>query len=253
MDDSKTPPEDDDLFAQEMRDVQPLRAASRHWPEPMRTRPVPQQSLRDEARVLQELLQPADDELGLETGEELLFLRTGYPPRLLRQLRRGRFSIEDSIDLHGMTEATAREVLVDFLAYACDSRLGCVRIIHGKGLRSPGEPKLKRLSNEILRRHKAVVWGTLQQGRERARTAAGAVCRQHGLVLMDDTVIFQRIRWNQANMRSALALGYRFEFVHRGIRHSGGQVWISGNRAITVILETAEGQLIERFGKSGDA
>ena len=83
--------------------------------------------------------------------------REHRPQRLLRRLRGGFYSTADSIDLHQMSEKTAREVLLRFLAQAGRQRLGCVRIVHGKGLRSRGRPKLKQMTNHVLRRHPAVL------------------------------------------------------------------------------------------------
>ena len=52
--------------------------------------------------MLEELLEPLADPADLETGEELLFLRSGYQNRVLRRLRRGQYSVGDTIDLHHM-------------------------------------------------------------------------------------------------------------------------------------------------------
>ena len=98
-----------------------------------------------------------DETTGLETGEELLYLRPGYPQRLIRRLRRGHFSVADSIDLHQMSENVAREVLLQFLTDAVRRGYGCVRVVHGKGLRSRGLPKLKMMTNSVLRKHPAVI------------------------------------------------------------------------------------------------
>jgi len=149
--------ENADVFRAAMTGVQPLKCDNRLAQRPPRPAPVPTQFRRDEAAVLQELLQPVDDPAEIETGEELLYLRPGYPPRLLRQLRRGFFSSADSIDLHTMTEKIARDVLLQFIAQANRRGLGCVRVIHGKGLRSQGRPVLKLMAQKILRKHPSVI------------------------------------------------------------------------------------------------
>jgi DNA-nicking Smr family endonuclease len=61
------------------------------------------------------------------------FLRNGYPPRILRQLRRGDWRVEDELDLHGLNRVQAGRVLSDFLDEAKARGLTCVRIVHGKG------------------------------------------------------------------------------------------------------------------------
>jgi DNA-nicking Smr family endonuclease len=61
------------------------------------------------------------------------FLRNGYPPKILRQLRRGDWRVEDELDLHGLNRVQAVRALDDFLDEAKAGGLECVRIVHGKG------------------------------------------------------------------------------------------------------------------------
>ena len=62
----------------------------------------------------------------------------------MRQLRRGHWVIQDELDLHGLTTAQARPLLVEFLNDCRRAGFRCVRIVHGKGLRSKNrEPVLK--------------------------------------------------------------------------------------------------------------
>jgi DNA-nicking Smr family endonuclease len=113
----------------------------------------PVQSQLDEARVPGELTSSAIDPADMEVGEELSYLRPGLSPRLLRRLKRGHFSVADEIDLHQMTADVARKAIKLFLDEAQREHRLCVKIIHGKGLRSraPG-PVLKRLVDGLLRR-----------------------------------------------------------------------------------------------------
>jgi DNA-nicking Smr family endonuclease len=150
---------DDDLelFRREMAGVRPLKDGARAPDDRPRPSPRPRQRESDEQRVIGELLLEPESEEGLETGEELLFLRSGYQKRYLQRLRRGRYAIEDHLDLHSMNETVANSALLEFLAYAVERGFGCVRIVHGKGLRSKTRPKLKMLTNRLLRRHSAVI------------------------------------------------------------------------------------------------
>lgn len=118
-----------------------------------RPSPEPRQSQLDEARVPEELISSAIDPALIEVGEELSYLKEGRSPALLRKLKRGQFSIADEIDLHQMTANVARTAISTFLAESKRARRLCVRIIHGKGLRSRNEgPVLKRLVDGLLRR-----------------------------------------------------------------------------------------------------
>jgi DNA-nicking Smr family endonuclease len=56
-----------------------------------------------------------------------------------------------------MTVETARQVLLDFIERSVEHRHGCVRIVHGKGLRSRDLPQLKVMTNRVLFRHPRVV------------------------------------------------------------------------------------------------
>ena len=155
--DSEKKNKDDRTFRQAMADVTPLRTSNRIEPIPKKTPARAVQKKMDDQAVLQELLEYDDESIELQTGEELLFLRPGYQKRTLKRLRRGYFSVADTIDLHHMNIETAKQVLSDFLDQALARQLGCVRIIHGKGLRSKNLPQLKMMTNRVLRKHPRVV------------------------------------------------------------------------------------------------
>jgi DNA-nicking Smr family endonuclease len=63
---------------------------------------------------------------------------------VVRKLRRGGWVIQAEVDLHGLRTEEAREHLAQFVRDAVARRMRCVRVVHGKGLGSPGrEPVLK--------------------------------------------------------------------------------------------------------------
>lgn len=148
---------DHELFVQSIGKVRPVKQAARAASRPQPA-PEPVQSLLDEARVPLELIDSAIDPATIEVGEELSYLKDGHSPQLLRDLKRGRYSIADEIDLHQMTAAVAQDAVAMFLADSKRSGLYCVKIIHGKGLRSRNEgPVLKRLVDRLLRRRADVL------------------------------------------------------------------------------------------------
>lgn len=127
-------------------------------PSQSKPAPHPHKFVADEAAVSGELLDMTFDPAWMEVGEELSFLRDGYPPKVLRQLKRGQYSIQDDIDLHQMNAAAAQASIVQFLAEARRAGMRCVRIIHGKGLRSRSAgPVLKGLTDRMLRRRDDVI------------------------------------------------------------------------------------------------
>ena len=92
-----------------------------------------------------------------------------------------------------------------------------------------------------------IAWWRLLKGKEMARAAAGATCKQHGLVLMDDTVILASVQLRKEDPVNAWGLRYTFDFAHKGILHTGGAVILApGHRPVTV-LPTENGPLIEHL------
>src|SRR5437588_427440 len=83
---------------------------------------------------------------------------TIYCKREVRRLRGGEYRVEREIDLHGLTAAEAKQALREFLIEALERRVRCVRIVHGKGLRSGHRgPVLKSTVSGVLRRTGAVL------------------------------------------------------------------------------------------------
>lgn len=137
------------LFARAAGEVKPLREHhARHQRvhlAPEQPPPVPVQQRRDEQRVLQEAISDEFDATTLlDIDEALSFRRPGVGIDVTRKLRRGGWSIQGEIDLHGLRRDEAREALAAFLREAGKRGWRCVRVVHGKGLGSPGKtPVLK--------------------------------------------------------------------------------------------------------------
>ncbi|MDR2012302.1 MAG: Smr/MutS family protein [Rhodanobacter sp.] len=149
---------DADLFREAIGVVRPLRRTTHDTPTRPRPSPEPTQSRRDEERVRDELLTHAIDPAWIEAGDEITYLKSGQPTRLLRRLRRGLFSVQAEIDLHEMNSAVAREAIRQFLDECRHHGERCVRIVHGKGLRSKANgPVLKQLTDGLLRRRADVL------------------------------------------------------------------------------------------------
>ena len=80
------------------------------------------------------------------------------PHDLLRKLRRGHWLIQDEFDLHGLTSAEARPLVTEFLNACRSEGIRCIRVIHGKGLRSKNqEPVLKGKVAKWLRQRDDVL------------------------------------------------------------------------------------------------
>jgi len=91
---------------------------------------------------------------GITGSDALSFQRAGVRTQVVRRLRRGLVPIEAELDLHGLSQAAARDQLAEFLALSHAGGRRCVRIIHGKGFRSGARgPVLKVAVDGWLRRH----------------------------------------------------------------------------------------------------
>lgn len=133
------------LFELTVGPVQPLQAARRVQHPRRPPDPTPRQRLLDEQAVMREALSDEFDvETLLHTDEQLSFRRPGLGPDVVRKLRQGHWSIQRQIDLHGLRTDGARQALGSFIREAHALGLRCVRVVHGKGLGSPGRaPVLK--------------------------------------------------------------------------------------------------------------
>ena len=133
------------LFTRAAGQVQPLRSHGKvhHVPEP--PAPIPVQRQLDDQRVLRESISDEfDASTLLEVDDAMSFRRPGIGIDVARKLRRGHWSMQGEIDLHGLRVDDAREALAEFLRQATRDGLRCVRVVHGKGLGSPGKtPVLK--------------------------------------------------------------------------------------------------------------
>ena len=138
-----------ELFARAVGPVQAL--PSKHLPGhkaqlPLaQPAPIPVQQQRDEQAVMQEAISDEFDvDTLLDTDESLSFRRPGMGLDVVRKLRRGNWSIQGQLDLHGLRREDAREALAQFIRDARKVGWRCVRVVHGKGLGSPGKtPVLK--------------------------------------------------------------------------------------------------------------
>lgn len=133
------------LFRNSLGPVTPLSEPRRVLRPQPRPAPLPVQTRQDEQAVLRASLSDEFDvDSLLDIDDTLSFRRPGIGPDVVRKLRRGHWVVQRQIDLHGLRRDEAREALADFLRQAVRQGIRCVRVIHGKGLGSPGqEPVLK--------------------------------------------------------------------------------------------------------------
>lgn len=148
---------DEALFRHEMKNVQPLKFA------PITDSKVP----RAAAHVRR-----TDADGGIPAGSSgpsgpvnsqasskdvSSYRKDGIRTKVLQKLKRGQFRVGAQLDLHHLNLKSGQQILLQFIAEAQGRNLQCVRIIHGKGLRSEGGPKLKIMTQQVLRDHPQVL------------------------------------------------------------------------------------------------
>ncbi|MEJ8856198.1 Smr/MutS family protein [Variovorax robiniae] len=141
-----------DLFSRAIGATQPLRrkAAVALSPEP--PAPIPVQHQLDEQRVMRESISDDFDVTTLlDVDDAMSFRRPGIGTDVTRKLRAGEWSIQREVDLHGLRSDEARDALGAFVRAAHKAGVRCVRVVHGKGLGSPGkQPVLKTKTQRWL-------------------------------------------------------------------------------------------------------
>jgi DNA-nicking Smr family endonuclease len=146
------------IFRAAMAEVTPLETDRRSPDDAPRPEPEPAQRQADEAAVRAALASGELDDPDADPGEELFHARPGIQRRVLRRLRRGQYTMQAELDLHGLTRAEAGRELAAFLADCRNRGLTGIRIIHGKGRRSANDgPVLKPAVAGWLRRRSEVL------------------------------------------------------------------------------------------------
>ena len=121
-------------------------------------RPVPKQANRDNQKVMQELLVSPTEHEEMQPGDSLAYMQPGIQKQVFRKLKKGHYSIEAELDLHGLTRDEAQQQLSVFVSEAQEHGVRCVRIIHGKGYGSSNKgPVIKPLVNQWLRRRAEIL------------------------------------------------------------------------------------------------
>lgn len=139
-------PEEVAIFHAAVGEVVPLKTGWRVIHEPPKPRPRPRQRELDDSRAIAESLHgPLEIDDLLAIGEAEAYLRPGLLRAVLRDLRRGRWAIQEHIDLHGLNRHQAHAQVSRFLADSVASGKRCLRIVHGRGYGSPGGQGVLRL------------------------------------------------------------------------------------------------------------
>jgi DNA-nicking Smr family endonuclease len=150
------PPGEDELFRHAMSDVVPLDPAqSRRIPPSMRRRVLPRLLPSEEMEVFAHLVDLVSGAGPFEltcSDEYVDGAVKGLSPKILSKLRRGEFSYQDHLDLHGYNREQAQQLVTDFVTASLARGLRCILIVSGRGLNS-------KQRQPILKEH-LVTWLT---------------------------------------------------------------------------------------------
>ena len=144
--------DDEALLREALDGVRPIGGSK---PERIGVEPaIVRNIVSEDAEVLAELSDLVSGQGAFELTETEDYLegaRLGLDPRLVSRLRRGDFSMQAHIDLHGMTQPDAKAALTQFILDSVRKGYRAVLVVHGRGLRSPGgRPVLKHATAQWL-------------------------------------------------------------------------------------------------------
>jgi DNA-nicking Smr family endonuclease len=136
---------DEELFAREMSGVKEIREF-RSLRADVKKAAVPCRKSNQENEALTALKEIVAGKRAVrlaDTQEYVEWVNEDFSGDITRLLHEGRFSVRDCLDLHGLSVEESEEEVESFFREALKKRYQCVKIIHGRGLRSPRGPVLK--------------------------------------------------------------------------------------------------------------
>jgi DNA-nicking Smr family endonuclease len=131
--------DDETILRRALEGVRPLNGDRRvRTPiEPPNTHTI----VNEDAEVIAQLSDLVSGQLPFditESDEYVEGYRFGLDPRLVSELRRGKFAVQAHFDMHGLIQSDAKEALKGFIIASVRKGLRTVLVVHGRGLRSPG-------------------------------------------------------------------------------------------------------------------
>ncbi|MBW2480547.1 MAG: Smr/MutS family protein [Deltaproteobacteria bacterium] len=137
--------QEQDLFKAAMTGVEKISRSNCPFacPPDFKT-PAPEPNPESEAvQELKNLVRNGDGFVVSLTPEYIEGSDNMVNPAIAQRLHRGDFSIQDHVDLHGLSVEAARETFDKFFQTSIAAGKNAVLVIHGRGLSSPGKPVLK--------------------------------------------------------------------------------------------------------------
>lgn len=154
---TKQPVLDQHLFRQEVDDVVPLKWSSTTESRAPRKRPLPKKPGSGIPEADNLVMHSTVSQFHIDSEDGSSHRKNGVQKRLIQKLKRGQFPVTAQLDLHNMTVKAGQDALSRFIHQSGAHTMQCVRVIHGKGLRSNQGPLLKIMARQLLREHPQVL------------------------------------------------------------------------------------------------
>lgn len=142
----QTPADDEEFFRDAMREVREIREF-REMPVYL-PRTVHQfQSVPSDyeaLRTLEEIVKGKRPIHLPDTPEYIEWVNRDYSGDIVKKLHEGQYAVQDCLDLHGASVEEAGPELAHFFKESIRKGYRCIKVIHGRGLRSPNGPVLKK-------------------------------------------------------------------------------------------------------------
>lgn len=153
---AKSTKDDKDLWAEVTKSVTPAKRDDVLFKATNASKKIPQTAKAKKAHAqahvkpaLKTHVKPETNPADLRSARPVM--RAGIDNASARRLTKGAFEIDDTLDLHGKTEAVAHKTLLQFVQNASRRGLRTLLIITGKGAR--GEGILRRKVPEWLKEY----------------------------------------------------------------------------------------------------
>jgi len=148
---------DEEIFCDAMDDVQEIEeyralSCTQHHrkiiSDPARRHPD-----REALMILSEIAEGRQPVNLPDTQEYVEWTNPHYRDDIIQRLHGGHFSVQGYLDLHGFTVPEAEMELETFIGASFKKGLRCIKIIHGRGLRSTRGARLKEAVVKRLSGH----------------------------------------------------------------------------------------------------
>ncbi len=136
---------DEDVFFRTMKEVQEIQEF-REIPVYQNTVSLPSEiksSEREVLTALEDIVKGCRPVNLSDTQEYVQWIDRNYRTEIIENLHRGKYSVQACLDLHGAVVEEAEKEVEDFIGSSVKKGHRCIKIIHGRGLCSPGGPVLK--------------------------------------------------------------------------------------------------------------